>query len=92
MTDIVKFIVLFYACKNQKGGKNMVNFDEYVSEMEERRAREKRAKINAMLSQSLREKTHGEVVASLYATLTFLGGVSDILMPVAQQRTAQPAF
>ena len=70
----------------------MVNFDEYVNQMEERRAREKRAKINGMLSQSLREKTHDEVVASLYAALTFVGGVSDVLIPAAQQRTPQPAF
>ena len=92
MTDIVKFIMIFYPCKKRKGGKNMINFDEYVSEMEERRARERRAKINAMLSQSLREKTHGEMVSALYASLTFVGGVSDVLTPVAQQRTAQPAF
>ena len=92
MTDVVKFIVLFYACKKRKGGKNMVSFDEYINQMEERRAREKRAALNGVLAQSLREKTHSEVVESLYASLTFIGGVSDVLPPVAQQRTAQPAF
>ena len=92
MTDVVKFSVLFYPCKKQKGGKNMLSFDEYVTKMEERRAQEKRAWFNAAIAQGLREKTHGEAVAELYAALTFVGGVSDVLQPVNAERGLQSAF
>ena len=92
MTDIVKFFVLFYACKKRKGGKNMLTFDEYLQEMEERRANEKRTAFNRALAQGLREKTHEESVLALYAALTFVGGVLDILSPVAAENRLQLVF
>lgn len=70
----------------------MLNFDEYVMQMEERRAREKRADLNAALSQGLREKTHAQAVAELYAGLTFVVGVSDVLPPVGAENRLQPVF
>ena len=70
----------------------MLNFEEYVTQMEERRAREKRAAINAAIAQSLRERTYGEAVAALYAALTFVGDVADVLLPVNAERTLHPAF
>ena len=70
----------------------MWNFDEYVTKMEERRAQEKRAWFNAAIARGLREKTHGESVAELYAALTFVGGVSDVLPAVGAGRGLQPAF
>ena len=57
----------------------MVKFEEYLLQMEERRAREQREAINNALAQGLREKTHEESVSALYACLTFVGGVSDVL-------------
>lgn len=92
MTDIVKFFVLFYACKKQKGGKNMLTFDEYLAEMEERRAREKRQAFNAELAQSLREKTHEESVLALYACMTFSGKVLDVLPSVVSENRPQLVF
>ncbi len=70
----------------------MLIFEEYVRQMEERSSQEKRAAINAVLAQGLRERTHGETVAALYAALTFVGGVSDVLPPVSAERALQPAF
>ena len=78
--------------KNEKAEKNMWTFDEYVTEMEERRAREKRAAYNAELARGLRERTHGEAVAALYAALTFVGGVADVLPPVVAESALQPVF
>ena len=92
MTDIVKFFVVFYSCKKHKGGKNMLSFDEYVTKMEERRAQEQRAGFNAAIAQGLRERTHGETVAALYAALTFVGGVSDVLSPLGGESTLQRAL
>ena len=70
----------------------MLNFEEYVTQMEEKRAREKRAAINAAIAQSLRERTHEEAVAALYAALTFVGDVADVLLPVNAEKTLHPAF
>ena len=70
----------------------MSQFEEYVAQMEERRAQEKRAAFNAMLAKGLREKTHAESVSALYAALTFVGGVSDVLTPVTAERTLQAVF
>ena len=70
----------------------MLNFDEYVTKMEERRAQEQRAGFNAAIAQGLRERTHGETVAALYAALTFVGGVSDVLPPLGAESALLPAF
>ena len=70
----------------------MFDFDEYVTEMEERRTQEKRARCNEAIAQSLRERTYEESVRALYAGLTFIGGISDVLLPVATERTLQSAF
>ena len=70
----------------------MVNFDEYIAQMEERRAREKRATFNAVIARRLKEKTHEQAVADLYANLTFIGGVSDILLPASSEKRLQLVF
>ena len=70
----------------------MLNFDEYVTKMEERRAQEQRAGFNAAIAQGLRERTHGETVAALYAALTFVGGISDVLSPLGEESTLQRAL
>ncbi|MBQ8342672.1 MAG: hypothetical protein IJY21_01055 [Clostridia bacterium] len=70
----------------------MLYFDEYVTKMEERRAREKRAACNAKIAQGLRERTHAQAVAELYAGLTFVGGVSDILPPVEAENRQSLVF
>ncbi len=57
----------------------MRNFEGYITEMEERRSREKRERLNTELARRLRERSHEEAVAELYASLTFCIGVSDIL-------------
>lgn len=56
----------------------MLNFDEYVTEMEERRAGEKRERFNAELEASLKTRTYEETVAALYAGLVFVVGSGDI--------------
>ncbi len=70
----------------------MLNFDEYVTKLEERRAQEKRAGFNAVIAQGLRERTHGETVAALYAALTFVGSVSDVLPPLVAESSLQVVF
>ena len=70
----------------------MSQFEEYVANIEERRAQEKRAAFNAVLAKGLREKTYVESVSALYAALTFVGGVSDVLTPLNAERTLQPVF
>ena len=92
MTNIVKFFVLSYACKKTKRRKNIVKFEEYLLQMEERRAREQREAINNALAQGLREKTHEESVSALYACLTFVGGVSDVLLPASTEKYAELAL
>lgn len=66
----------------------MRNFEAYITEMEERRSREKRERVNAELARRLRERSHEEAVAELYASLTFCIGVSDILTVGASNREA----
>ena len=70
----------------------MSQFEEYVTKMEERRAKERCATFNAILARGLQERTHAEAVSALYASLTFVGGVSDILQPVGTDRALQPVF
>lgn len=78
--------------KNTRAEKIMLTFDKYLEEMEERRAMEKRSAFNAAIAQGLCEKTHEEAVAELYACLTFAGGVSEILAPVAAENRLQLVF
>lgn len=56
----------------------MLNFDEYVTKMEERRAEEKLASYNAELYHRLQENTYEDAVQALYASLTFRVGVRDM--------------
>ena len=80
MTAIVNFCVIKFSCKKEKGRKSMLKFDEYVTELEERRAKEKNAAINAELARRLCEGTKEDAVAELYAALTFLCGSSTVLV------------
>ena len=80
MTDIVKFCVIKFSCKKEEGRKITVKFDEYITKLEERRAKEKNAAINAELSRRLKEGTKEDAVAELYAALTFLCGSSAVLV------------
>lgn len=70
----------------------MKNFDEYIESMVERRAKERVQSLNAELARGLKERTHAEAVEALFAGLTFIGGVSDILTETAQSKRLQTAF
>ncbi len=52
-----------------KRGKQMTNFDEYVSGIEKRRTEERQEKLNEILQWRLRECSHEETVKALYAAL-----------------------
>ncbi|MBQ9728627.1 MAG: hypothetical protein IJV85_03420 [Clostridia bacterium] len=56
----------------------MTKFDKYVTELEEKRMREKAAGINAELFRRLQEQTREESLKDLYASLIFVGGVSTV--------------
>ncbi|MBQ8229120.1 MAG: hypothetical protein IJZ32_00315 [Clostridia bacterium] len=70
----------------------MKNFDEYIESMIRRRAKERAERLNAELARGLKERTHAEAVEALFAGLTFIGGVSDILTETAQSKRLQTAF
>lgn len=76
------------ATKNEKGGKKMTNFDEYVAVMEQRRDREKLARMNAELQRRLRERTHEDTLAALFSSLRFTVGVADILPETIEAKSA----
>lgn len=81
MTDIVKFSVLKSRYQRKKGRKAMTNFDEYIQEMEVKRAKRKNAAYNLELKKRLQEKTKEDAVAELYAALVFPCGSAEILLP-----------
>ena len=56
----------------------MLNFDEYVTNLEERREEEKLAARNEELLRRLTERTYEDAVQELYASLTFRVGVGDM--------------
>lgn len=56
----------------------MLNFDEYVTKLEERRAEEKLAVCNAELYRRLTENTYEDAVRELYASLVFRVGVGEL--------------
>lgn len=56
----------------------MLNFDEYVEQIEERRAEEKLSVCNAELLRRLTENTYEDAVQELYAALTFRIGIGDL--------------
>ena len=61
----------------------MTNFDEYIQEMEVKRAKRKNAAYNLELKKRLQEKTKEDAVAELYAALIFpCGGGESILPPL----------
>ena len=61
----------------------MTNFDEYIQEMEVKRAKRKNAAYNAELKKRLQERTKEDAVAELYAALIFpCGGAESILPPL----------
>ncbi|MBQ9714196.1 MAG: hypothetical protein IJV83_02625 [Clostridia bacterium] len=66
----------------------MSYFEEYITKMEARREAEKRAQANAIIAKSLREKTHEEAVAALYGGLTFVRGVSDVLVSFQAEKSS----
>lgn len=70
----------------------MKNFDEYIESMLQRRAKERAKRLNAELARGLKERTHAEAVEALFAGLTFIGGVSDILTETMQSKRLQTAF
>ena len=73
MTTVVKFYVLYYVQKIYQKSKNeekrMSSFDEYVERREEERNRERYARLNALIEQSLRTRSHEEVVLELLGGL-----------------------
>lgn len=62
----------------------MKSFDEYVTEMEARRAREKANFWNAELARRLKENTRQDAWRALYSALIFTGTVSDIVPVYAE--------
>lgn len=81
----------------------MLNFDEYVEKMEERRAEEKLSVCNAELYRRLAENTYEDAVQELYAALTFRVGVGDlygeernsdfeVVIPVEKERALEMAI
>ena len=57
----------------------MTKFDVYVERLQEKRKTEREAAINAELLRSLKTRTKGDVVATLYENLTFIVGAGDLL-------------
>ena len=57
----------------------MTQFEREIEEMVERRARERTKFWNETLLAGLQERTHDETLKELLETLTFVGGVSDLL-------------
>ena len=57
----------------------MTKFDVYVDEIAQRRAARRNESLNRELLYRLEHYTKGQAVENLYATLTFIGGVSDVL-------------
>lgn len=70
----------------------MKNFDEYIESMVERRAKERVESLNEELARGLKERTHAEAVEALFAGLTFIGGVSDIVKENLSIKGLQTAF
>lgn len=70
----------------------MKNFDEYIESMVERRAKARAERLNEELARGLKERTHAEAVEALFAGLTFMGRVSDILAEGTQGKRLQTAF
>lgn len=70
----------------------MKNFDEYIESMVERRAKERAESLNAELARGLKERTHAEAVEALFAGLTFIGGVSDMITESVSIQRLKTAF
>ena len=70
----------------------MGNFDEYIENMISRRAKARMESLNETLARGLKERTHAEAVEALFAGLTFIGGVADILSENGQGGRLQAAF
>lgn len=57
----------------------MTKFDCYVERLERQKREEREAALNAELLRSLKTRTKGDVMATLYENLTFVIGSADLL-------------